>query len=166
MFWVPAELEKGNQDRFLPMAPEFAQMLQSVPEHQRTGRVFKFLNRRGKEIQFGEDWATTIITRIGKTACVVVHTDSRSRKKKFASPHDLRRSFGTRWSYRVMPQVLKELMRHERIETTMKYYVGQQAKETADTIWAAFGNTSGNSSHQTGGIAKQKPAASRSRSEL
>ena len=37
-----------------------------------------------------------------------------------ASAHDLRRSFGFRWSCRVMPTVLGKLMRHESIETTMR----------------------------------------------
>ena len=42
------------------------------------------------------------------------------------SAHDLRRSFGERWASRLMPQVLKELMRHESIETTLNFYVGTQ----------------------------------------
>ncbi len=37
-----------------------------------------------------------------------------------------------------MPQVLKELMRHESIETTMKYYVGHNAQLTADALWSAY----------------------------
>ena len=49
--------------------------------------------------------------------------------KEFASTHDLRRSFGFRWSRRVMPTILRELMRHETIETTMQYYVGINAYE-------------------------------------
>lgn len=52
-----------------------------------------------------------------------------------ASAHDLRRSFGFRWSRRVMPAVLKELMRHASIETTMTFYVGQNAEATADELW-------------------------------
>jgi len=47
--------------------------------------------------------------------------------KKFASAHDLRRAFGQRWAIRIMPTVLRELMRHADISTTMKYYVGQNA---------------------------------------
>ena len=47
------------------------------------------------------------------------------------STHDLRRAFGLRWARRVMPMVLKELMRHKTVLTTEKYYVGIQAQETA-----------------------------------
>jgi integrase len=49
--------------------------------------------------------------------------------------HDLRRSFGQRWAARIMPQILMQLMRHETIETTMKYYVGREA----EALWAAVG---------------------------
>ncbi len=68
-------------------------------------------------------------------------------KVKYASAQDFRRSFGERWASRVMPQVLKELMRHESIETTLKYYVGRNAQATAAVLWeahAAAGNTFGN----------------------
>ena len=34
-----------------------------------------------------------------------------------------------------MPTVLRELMRHESLETTMRYYVGQNAEATADELW-------------------------------
>ncbi len=44
-----------------------------------------------------------------------------------------------------------ELMRHESIETTLKFYVGRNAQATADVLWnahqAANGNTFGNNDH-------------------
>jgi integrase len=67
--------------------------------------------------------------------------------KKFASAHDLRRSFGTRWAKRVMPAVLQRLMRHAEIATTMKYYVTMDADAVADEVWGRdweAGNNSGN----------------------
>ena len=54
---------------------------------------------------------------------------------KYASAHDLRRSFGTRWAKRTMPAVLQKLMRHSSIETTLRYYVDLQADEIADELW-------------------------------
>ena len=59
--------------------------------------------------------------------------------------HDLRRSFGEQWASRVMPQVLMELMQHETIDTTLKFYVGRNAETTAAALYEAFqGNKSGN----------------------
>ena len=37
-----------------------------------------------------------------------------------------------------MPTDLQQLMRHESIETTLKYYVGRNAEATADAIWASI----------------------------
>ena len=37
-----------------------------------------------------------------------------------------------------MPAQLMELMRHESIETTLRFYVGTDAQAKADAAWAAF----------------------------
>ncbi|MFO0899300.1 MAG: site-specific integrase [Pirellulales bacterium] len=146
MLWIPAECEKGNQDRMLPMAPEFAEFLLATPEQDRRGRVFRPLNKWGTVACITN--VSKTISAIGKAAGVKVNT---SGKLKFASAHDLRRSFGERWSVRVMPAVLQQLMRHESIDTTMRFYVGRNAQTAADQLWAAYervqnrpGNGSGN----------------------
>ena len=54
---------------------------------------------------------------------------------KYASAHDLRRSFGTRWAKRVMPAVLQKLMRHSAIETTLRYYADIDADDLAEGLW-------------------------------
>jgi integrase len=55
---------------------------------------------------------------------------------KTASAHDLRRAFGERWSSKLMPSQLMVVMRHESIDTTMKFYVGRNAERTAAILWA------------------------------
>ncbi len=135
---IPAELEKGNQDRLLPITPDFAEFLLAIPDTRRTGQVFQLANRNGREGQFTDQWISRVIARIGKAAGIEVNTDLKTGKVKYASAHDLRRSFGERWARKVMPQVLKELMRHESIETTMKYYVGRNAQMTADILWEVY----------------------------
>ena len=74
---------------------------------------------------------------------VKVNTNA-AGKVKYASAHDLRRSFGTRWSKRIMPQVLMQLMRHESINTTVKYYVDSDAQDTAELLYATVINNSRN----------------------
>jgi integrase len=105
---------------------------------------------------------SSLVSKIGKAAGVKVATkttvDAKTGERveviKYASAHDLRRSFGERWATRIMPAVLQALMRHESIETTLRYYVGRNAQNTARVLWEAHkkavgGNTSGNS-RQTG----------------
>jgi len=159
MLRIPAECEKGNQDRLLPMAPEFAEFLLAAPEAKRTGRVFNPLPLgppRGERLC--DYRVCEMVARIGKAAGVKVASKTKADSKtgergelvKYASAHDLRRSFGERWATRVMPTVLQALMRHESIETTLRYYVGRNAQNTAKVLWEAHkrvaaGNTLSNS---------------------
>jgi integrase len=152
MFVIRGALEKGKRDRLLPMAPEFAELLETIPKEQRQGCIFKPQAKRNgaplpKQHRIGE-----IIAQIGKAANVVVDTDAQSGEPtKYASAHDLRRAFGQRCAMRVMPAVLQKLMRHASIQTTMQYYVSLEAEDTADELWRAVGNTLGNSSPDEGG---------------
>lgn len=142
-FRIPAEVEKGNQDRLLPMTPDFAAFLLAVPECERRGTVFKLLGADCKPIARTRCLVGKILSEVGKAAGVVVKEQKKAGdvKRKFASAHDLRRAFGFRWAMRVMPTVLKELMRHEDVNTTMEYYVVQNAEAIADAVWAAAGDT-------------------------
>jgi integrase len=136
---ILAELEKGHADRLLPIAPEFAVFLLETPEADRTGAVFKLPKQKFRKVEARAGWAGRIISAIGSKAGVIVRKDPGDPdKKKFASAHDLRRAFGSRWAERVMPAVLQQLMRHESIETTLRYYVGLNAERTAETCWAAI----------------------------
>ncbi len=130
---IYAEAEKGHQDRLLPVTPDFAQFLLATPKSERVGTVFvllgQYTQRPMKPGQVGR-----IASEIGRRAGIVV----RKAEGKFASAHDLRRSFGIRWASRVKPATLQLLMRHRSIETTLKYYVAQDADEIADELWRGF----------------------------
>ena len=54
-----------------------------------------------------------------------------------------------------MPTVLRELMRHASINTTMAFYVGQNAEATADALWSTEGNNSGNTRAPAKGKARK-----------
>ena len=86
---------------------------------------------------------TSVICRIGKAAGIkVAERSGRSGVKvKYASAHDFRRAFGSRWANRVMPVILQQLMRHASISTTMEFYVGRNAEAAAEVLWEASGNT-------------------------
>lgn len=197
MLRIPAEAEKGNKDRLLPIAPEFAEFLAATPEAERHGRVFKLVGKLWADARMQADWVSRVICQIGRRARVVVDERERrlsvdarretakakpekatrrkakskadaddSMKRKYASAHDLRRAFGLRWSARVMPAVLQQLMRHESIETTMRYYVGRDADAVADVLWQAVESVTANGqSTKSGNIgrashsesAKEKP---------
>lgn len=160
MLRIPAEAEKGFQDRTLPMTPDFARLLMAVPERDRRGRVFKLTDSDGGPFAAKRWDVGRVLSTIGKAAGVIVDERSKGDKtiKKFASAHDLRRAFGFRWATRVMPAVLKDLMRHEDVGTTMKYYVGQNAEAMADAIWASESNVLGNTDSRRDTAQKKTPA--------
>lgn len=132
------------------MAPEFANMLPEVPQADRTGWVFRPLDAQGAPLPRTRRAIGPRVGKIGLTAGVVV--DQREKRdddgkavtvNAFAGAHDLRRSFGFRWSRLVMPTILRELMRHESIDATMRYYVGVNAESTADEFWRVAGSIQG-----------------------
>ena len=120
------------------MAPEFALLLLETPETNRSGSVFKLPGISGRTKELRSKWVGKVVSKIGEAAGVRVHTDPKTGRLKYASAHDLRRAFGERWAARIMPAQLRELMRHESIETTLRYYVGTNAERTADACWDAF----------------------------
>ncbi len=149
-FRIYAEAQKAKRDEMLPMTPDFAEWLLQTPEAERTGPVFKLPMQDGRQMH--ARLVGKIVTKIGEKAGAVVN----KAEHKFASAHDLRRAFGTRWAKRVMPAILQRLMRHASIQTTMAYYVSLNSDEVADDLWATFGpktgvigNTSGNNCPET-----------------
>jgi integrase len=149
MLLIPGDSQKSGKEQLLTMAPEFAEQLLGINPADRTGLVFKLPGNPA------QDAVSETIGAIGEKAAIKVKTTERptlpkpqegekrkvrGRSKsevKYASAHDLRRSFCQRWARLVMPQVLMELARHESYETTMKFYATRNAKETAKILRAA-----------------------------
>ena len=134
---IPAEGEKGGRDRVYPVTPDFAEFLQSVPEDEREGFVFKPMLAKGLCRRL--DSVSKAICRIGERAGIKV--DEKGGEPVWASAHDLRRAFGARWSRLVNSMVLKELMRHASVTTTEKYYVGIQSDETSALLAGLMANS-------------------------
>lgn len=131
MYLIPADTDKSGLERVLPIAPEFVAMLEAVPDEDRVGRVFKLLSQRNLGDLTRVDTVSAHISAMGRAAGV------RVSQKKYASAHDLRRSFGVRWAARVRPRALQQMMRHTSLQTTMGYYADEDADDTAAAMWGA-----------------------------
>lgn len=137
--------EERKRDALLPISPDFAELLLATPPADREGLVFGIEGLvRGKPIDTQR--ASRIVSDMGEAAKIVVDVnDTRPRLDKktgatamvprYATAHDLRRAFGTRWSKRVMPATLQKLMRHASIETTMRYYVEHHSDDISADLW-------------------------------
>ena len=134
MLRIPAALEKSNQDRLLPIAPEFAEFLLVTPEAQRVGPV----SAHGPSTEAGQPYRDSIgptVSAIGEKAGVKVNTDA-AGKVKCASPRPtplIRRALGKP----CYAPGANGPDAHESIETTMRYYVGRNAQTTAEVLWQA-----------------------------
>lgn len=113
------------------MVHEFSRFLLAIPEPQRTGHVFNASNIQGR-VSRRRDTVGKWIAAVGEQAGVKV--DKKGGEALYASPHDFRGPFGHRWSHRVSPVILKELMRHACVQTTKQYYVDINAAETANML--------------------------------
>jgi integrase len=138
VFRIRSDSQKSGQDEVAPMSPDFGEWLLRTPEAERAGLVFPLPSLKAPGM--APHNVSRTVAEIGRKAGVV--TDPATGA--CASAHDLRRSFGTRWAKRVMPAVLKRLMRHADISTTMGYYVDLDAGDVSAGLWADFGNKSGN----------------------
>ena len=122
---IAAEAQKAGRLTECPATPEFSDLLLSVPEGQRRGRVVKLPTRR-------TDNASGVISAICGAAQVR------------GTAHDLRRSFAERWAKKLSAQQLQRLMRHASLQTTLTFYAtGNCGLE--DALFSDFGNKSGNS---------------------
>jgi integrase len=145
MIQIKGRAQKSGRDQLCPMPPDLVEFLENIPEADRRGRVFKLDGLLTREPIVSKS-VSRIVSDIGKAAGIVVRrrvTTRGAEKLKYASAHDLRRSFGTRWAPKMMPVDLQQLMRHANISTTMEYYVDIQAEDIAARLWKAhYGNDS------------------------
>jgi integrase len=142
--------QKNGRNETVPMAPEFADFLLETPNEARSGLVFKL--PRPMSLQR----VSKVICRIGKKAGIKVSDGS--GPAKYASAHDLRRSFGARWAKRVKSAVLQRMMRHADIATTSRYYVDMDAKEIAREIrQSQIGDSVGKVVGKAGPAGKEEP---------
>lgn len=115
--------QKSRKDEAWPIPPDFAAWLAKTPESKRVGPVAPLPISNRADL-------SKMVAKIGKRAGIVTNASG-----KPGSAQDLRRAFGTRWAMKVPPVVLQKLMRHETIETTMKYYVNLDSSQIGAVLW-------------------------------
>ena len=126
-FKIKARGQKSRKAERCPMAPDFAGwLLEQWPPSERAGFVFAPISHRS------EKRVINAVSDIGAKAGILVDRQS----EKFATAHDLRRSFAARWALKVKPQILQRMMRHSAIETTLKYYARLESDDIAREIWS------------------------------
>lgn len=130
---ILGEFEKGRKNRVWPMPPGFVVVLKTVPVEKRTGPIFTFAGPRGGLTD--DKTVSRTARRIFEHAGVQAASGERSKR---ATLHDLRRSFILRMKRQLANAVdLQRIARHEDINTTLDFYVGDDDAHVHATLWAA-----------------------------
>jgi integrase len=144
---IPAPEEKGRMELRVPLMPDAVAYLRKWPADHRRGRVFR--THIGHPVS-----VSALITKIGAKAGIVVARRSVRKKTdvgtttvpgvKFASAHDLRRSFASRWAMAgVEPLKLQLLTGHRDLQTVLQYYVDLDARALSREMQNRFGGQNG-----------------------
>lgn len=136
---IESNADKSTAVRLLPLALDFQRFLQSTPAESRYGFVFNPHVRDQKTQRMRADTCSKLISRIGKEAKIQValfrpKKGETEQRIKFASAHDLRRSFANRWTDTVSEDQLRELMRHRDGDTVRKYYAKKRAERVEQAL--------------------------------
>lgn len=117
LIWVRPESNKTKKGREVPVTPAVLKALQEQ-EASREG-----------------DETTPYWTNRPAHARIVMLKACEKLNLPRLSPHDLRRTFGTRAAERgVWPKHLQMILGHEKIDTTMRYYVSLENKSLVDAL--------------------------------
>lgn len=144
VFTIRPEGQKSGKAETCPMAPDFTDWIRTIPEDERTGRVFHLIDTRTNQ-PLNADRVGKIVESISRKAGVKVGTRTTKVDGKpveiptFAGCHSFRRGFGSRWARRVTSSVLKTMMRHSSIATTERYYIHLKASDVARELRQQFG---------------------------
>lgn len=132
---IPPTMQKNGEEDIIATMPEFAALLDSVPDEQRTGHIFSPEPRRATKGRLSVGQMGRIVSDIGKASGVVVNKAS-----KTASAHDLRRTFAMRLIRRGVNLVdVQSVMRHADFTTTRAFYLQAEAEEVAARLAEKMG---------------------------
>ena len=149
VLWFPGYLQKNKKTETVPMVPWFEEFLHETPLDERTGWVFEpgslqvQLGRPIQQERPDAEWVGRVVSRIGKKAGVIVDEgDPRTgRGVKYASTHDLRRTFAVRLHQsRIPPHLITKLMRHSDYRVTERYYISETTQQDAGQIRDILGS--------------------------
>lgn len=141
----PAHLQKNSTQESIPMTPWFAELLQTVPEEQRTDWVFNPLPHHKSQPRLHHEHVGKILSTIGKAAGVIVDEGNpiTGAGLKYASCHDLRRTFATKLAEsKVEEAIITKIMRHSSADVTRRYYISTRTQSDAGRLWESLGHMS------------------------
>ena len=158
VLWFPAHAQKNKRTQEIPLCPWFEDLLLETPKEERCGHVFdpKSLNHKfkGRHIpaRLTPERVGRVISKIGEQAGIMVDAGNlrTGSPPKYASAHDLRRTFAQSLADSDMPpELVRRLMRHADIRTTERYYQVANVQKDAGKIRDILAKDSPNQAKRT-----------------
>jgi integrase len=148
---IESNSDKSTDVRLMPTPIDFQAFILSTPEAERHGYVFNPRVPSQRTERMRPDTLSKILSRVGELAQIQVAIYSPKEGEtepriKYASAHDLRRSFADRWTDTVSEEHLMELMRHKDKNTTRKHYAKKRAERIEQALNEAMQRFSDTSS--------------------
>ena len=140
---IPEDMQKNATEEAIPLLPAFEAILLKTAEVTQSGWAFNpkslqtKVKRRPRCGRLQSDWVSTVISRIGRAARVVVDPGNPAKEKppKYASAHDLRRSCAERLLDAGVPAAhVQRVMRHASFETTRRHYAPGNVQKSAQVL--------------------------------
>lgn len=120
---VFSDLQKSGLEQEVPLTPPAIEWLKSI--RQDSGWVCRTVGAKGEHKT--PDRLCRVISKAGELANIVVKaTGGKMGKPKYASAHDLRRTFATNWHQKLTVSELQQLTRHADSQTLLNYYADAQ----------------------------------------
>lgn len=151
VLWFPAHLQKNKRKQEIPLCPWLERLLEETPRENRHGWIFNPMTlqyrvgRPPRSERLQADRVGKIITKIGKRAGIIVDEGNprTGAGPKYASCHDLRRTFATKlYESDLPPELIRKLMRHADIRTTERFYLVTNTQKDAGRIRDILAGTS------------------------
>lgn len=144
VLWFPGHLQKNKKSQEIPLCPWLEDLLDEA--EVRTGWVFNPPALRNGCQRLTTERVGKIVSKIGKRAGIVVDEGNprTGSKPKYASCHDLRRTFATKlYESDLPPELIRKLMRHADIRTTERFYRTSNTQKDAGKVRDILASTRG-----------------------
>lgn len=130
-YMVFSDLQKSGIEQDVPLTPPAVEWLKSIREE--SGWVCRTIGFRG--MHETPDRLCRVLSKAGELANIVVKaTGGKRGKPKYASAHDLRRTFATHWHQKLTVSELQQLTRHADSQTLLNYYADSQRDVLAEKL--------------------------------
>lgn len=126
-----SDLQKSGVEEQVPLTPDAVIWLRSI--RKESGWVCRTRGAKGEHAT--PDRLGRVIAEAGKAAGIIVKSTGGKRgKPKFASAHDLRRTFATTWHQKLSVSELQKLTRHADSQTLLSYYADAPTEALAEKL--------------------------------